>query len=136
MSTQLRNTGWKVAIATFIGIGVVAWMFAREFKPEALDGFIFDSRSILCLVLAAIAMCGRDFGLAWRFRSITDGELSWKRAFQVDLMCAFTSAITPSAVGGSPAAIFYLTREGLSVGRATTLTLTTLLLDELFFVIF
>ena len=36
----------------------------------------------------------------------------------------------------SPAAIFYLTREGLSVGRATTLTLTTLLLDELFFVIF
>ena len=89
MSTQLRNTGWKVAIATFIGIGVVAWMFAREFKPEALDGFIFDSRSILCLVLAAIAMCGRDFGLAWRFRSITDGELSWKRAFQVDLMCAF-----------------------------------------------
>ena len=55
MSTQLRNTGWKVAIATFIGIGVVAWMFAREFKPEALDGFIFDSRSILCLVLAAIA---------------------------------------------------------------------------------
>ena len=136
MSTQLRNTGWKVAIATFIGIGVVAWMFAREFKPEALDGFIFDSRSILCIVLAAIAMCGRDFGLAWRFRSITDGELSWKRAFQVDLMCAFTSAITPSAVGGSPAAIFYLTREGLSVGRATTLTLTTLLLDELFFVIF
>ena len=63
MSTQLRNTGWKVAIATFIGIGVVAWMFAREFKPETLDGFIFDSRSILCLVLAAIAMCGRDFGL-------------------------------------------------------------------------
>lgn len=135
-SQQLKHTGWKVALATLIGIGVVAWMFSREFNPEALNDLHFDSRTVLCLVLAAIAMCGRDFGLAWRFRAITDGELSWRRAFQVDLMCAFTSAITPSAVGGSPAAIFYLTREGISFGRATTLTLTTLLLDELFFVVF
>ena len=51
-------------------------------------------------------------------------------------MCAFTSAITPSAVGGSALAIFYLNREGISLGRATTLTLTTLFLDELFFVVF
>ena len=136
MSSELRNTGWKVALATAIGIGVVGWMFAREFQPEALTGFNFDARSVCCLVFAAIAMCGRDFGLTWRFRIITDGQLSWKRALQVDLMCAFTSAITPSAVGGSPAAIFYLSREGLPVGRATTLTLTTLLLDELFFVLF
>ncbi|MBD5276664.1 MAG: flippase-like domain-containing protein [Bacteroides sp.] len=134
--SELSKTGWKVALATSIGIGAVAWMFSREFNPEALKGFHFDARMIVCLFMAAVAMCGRDFGLAWRFRSITDGELSWKRAFQVDLMCAFTSAVTPSAVGGSPAAIFYLTREGISVGRATTLTLTTLLLDELFFVVF
>jgi len=111
-------------------------MFSREYNPDALKGITFDSRSVLCLILAAIAVCGRDFGLAWRFHAITDGELTWRRCIQVDLMCAFTSAITPSAVGGSPAAIFYLTREGLTVGRATTLTLTTLLLDEFFFVLF
>ncbi|MDE5555010.1 MAG: flippase-like domain-containing protein, partial [Muribaculaceae bacterium] len=64
------------------------------------------------------------------------GDLSWSRAVKVDLMCAFTSAITPSVVGGSALAIFYLNREGINVGRATTLTLTTLFLDELFFVIF
>ncbi len=134
--SELSKTGWKVALATLIGIGAVAWMFSREFNPEAVKGLHFDARMVMCLILAAIAMCGRDFGLAWRFRAITDGELPWKRAFQVDLMCAFTSAITPSAVGGSPAAIFYLTREGISFGRATTLTLTTLMLDELFFVVF
>ena len=136
MATQLQKTGWKVALATAIGIGAVAWMFAREFNPEAIAGVTFDARAIACLCLAAVAMCGRDFGLTWRFRSITDGELSWRRAMQVDLMCAFTSAITPSAVGGSPAAIFYLNREGISVGRAATLTLTTLMLDEFFFVLF
>lgn len=136
MSDQFKHTGWKVLLATAIGIGVVAWMFAREFNPEALDGLHFDGRTVACLLLAALAVCGRDFGLTWRYRAITDGQLPWKRAFQVDLMCAFTSAITPSAVGGSPAAIFYLNREGISVGRATTLTLTTLMLDEGFFVVF
>lgn len=136
MNNPRLTTGWKILLATAIGIGVVAWMFWHEFDPGALAAVQFDTRSIVCLVLAAVAVCGRDFGLTWRFRAITDGQLSWKRALQVDLMCAFTSAITPSAVGGSPAAIFYLSREGLSVGRATTLTLTTLMLDELFFVVF
>lgn len=136
MNSDIRKTGWKVLLATAIGIGVVIWMFSREFNPEALRGITFDTRTVACLLLAALAVGGRDFGLTWRFHAITNGDISWKRAFQVDLMCAFTSAITPSAVGGSPAAIFYLTREGLSVGRATTLTLTTLMLDELFFVVF
>lgn len=81
-------------------------------------------------------MFGRDFGLAWRFHTIAAGDLTWKRAFRTDIMCAFTSAITPSVVGGSALAIFYLNREGIGIGRATALTLTTLFLDELFFVIF
>lgn len=136
MGTQVKHTGWKVVTATLIGVSVVAYMFWREFNPDALTNISFDGRTVACLVLAALAVCGRDFGLTWRFHCITDGQLTWKRAFQVDLMCAFTSAITPSAVGGSPAAIFYLTREGLTVGRATTLTLTTLMLDEFFFVLF
>lgn len=136
MSDGTRHTGWKVLLATLIGIGVAAWMFQREFNTAVLEEIHFDAHTVGGLLLAALAVCGRDFGLTWRFRSITDGQLSWRRAFQVDLMCAFTSAITPSAVGGSPAAIFYLTREGISAGRAATLTLTTLMLDELFFVLF
>lgn len=126
----------RIILPVVIGLAVVGWLFHDDFNADVWRSLVFDGRTIVALVAAVIFMAGRDFGLSWRFRTITDGQLSWRRAFRVDLMCAFTSAITPSAVGGSALAVFYLNREGVSVGRATTLTLTTLLLDELFFVVF
>lgn len=119
-----------------LGIGVGVWLFKRDIDLDTLRSITFDSRTIIGLALALLFVVGRDFGLAWRFHTIADGELTWKRAVRTDIMCAFTSAITPSVVGGSALAIFYLNREGIKLGRATTLTLTTLFLDELFFVVF
>ncbi len=133
---SLRTILLKTALPIVIGVGVVVWLFLKDFNPAALSMLTFDTRTVLSLAACLLFVFGRDFGLAWRFRTITDGSLSWRRAFRVDLMCAFTSAITPSAVGGSALAIFYLNREGIKVGQATTLTLTTLFLDEMFFVVF
>lgn len=133
---SLRSILLKTALPIVIGVGVVVWLFLKDFNPAALSMLTFDTRTMLSLAACLLFVFGRDFGLAWRFRTITDGRLSWRRAFRVDLMCAFTSAITPSAVGGSALAIFYLNREGIKVGQATTLTLTTLFLDEMFFVVF
>ena len=136
MERSLKSTLLKAVAPAVIGVAVVVWMFVSDFNPKAWQLLKFDSRTILGLVIALIFVFGRDWGLAWRFRTITDCTLSWRRAFRVDVMCAFTSAVTPSAVGGSALAIFYLNREGVNVGRATALTLTTLLLDEMFFVVF
>lgn len=136
MSNELSQTLWKMLIPIAIGLAVIVWMFHGEFNPDVFSGFEFTWRMGVALIAAAIFVVGRDFGLSWRFHIIAGGDLSWPRAIKVDLMCAFTSAITPSVVGGSALAVFYLNREGINVGRATTLTLTTLFLDELFFVVF
>lgn len=136
MLGQFAKTFLKILLPVGIGIAVVAWMFHDEFNPDILRSFQFSTRSIVAIIAALIFVIGRDFGLAWRFHIIAGGDLTWPRAIKTDLMCAFTSAITPSVVGGSTMAIFYLNREGIAVGRATSLTLTTLFLDELFFVVF
>jgi len=126
----------RVALPLAIGLTVTFWLFSDEFSAGSFSMLEWSARNIWGLVLALFFVVGRDFGLAWRFHTISAPHLSWGRAVKVDLMCAFTSAITPSAVGGSAMAIFYLNREGVALGRAATLTLTTLFLDELFFVIF
>ncbi len=136
MSGELSKTLWKMLLPIAIGLAVVVWMFHDEFNPAVFSSFELSWRTLTAIAVALIFVIGRDFGLAWRFHTIAGGDLSWPRAIKVDLMCAFTSAITPSVVGGSALAIFYLNREGIQVGRATTLTLTTLFLDELFFVVF
>lgn len=136
MKNGLRHIILRIAIPLVIGIAVTMYLFRDEMGDGALSAIKLDGRTLVGIAAAMLAVVGRDAGLAWRFHTIARPMLTWCRAFRVDLMCAFTSAITPSAMGGSAFAIFYLNREGVSLGRATTLTLTTLLLDELFFVIF
>lgn len=53
----------------------------------------------------------------------------------MDFLCEFTSCVTPSAVGGSSLGMVFLNTQGIEFGRATTLMMTTLFLDELFFVV-
>ena len=136
MSRELSKTLWKTALPLLFGVAVAIWLIRKDIDMATLRSIPCDSHTLLYIGLALLAVFGRDFGLAWRFHTIAAGDLTWKRAFRTDIMCAFTSAITPSVVGGSALAIFYLNREGIGIGRATALTLTTLFLDELFFVIF
>ncbi len=124
---------WRVAVPILIGLAVVVWLFHREFNFDVWKSVHFDTRVIFCIILAWIFMAGRDFGLTWRFRTLTDKDITWGQALRVNFMCEFTSAITPSAVGGSSLGMIFLHHEGINLGRATTLMLTTLFLDELFF---
>ena len=126
---------WKVVLPVLIGVAVVAWLFHREFSMELWHSVHFDTRVVLCLALAWLFMAGRDFGLTWRFRTLSDRQLTWWQALKVNFMCEFTSCVTPSAVGGSSLGMIFMHHEGINLGRATTLMFTTLFLDELFFVV-
>lgn len=132
-------SGWKVLVPVLIGLGVVVYLFWHDARKEDLatvwHSIHFDTRAILCIILAFLFMFGRDFGMSWRFRALTDRKLPWRSAFEVDFLCEFTSCITPSAVGGSSMGGVYLNTKGIEFGRATTLMMTTLFLDELFFVV-
>lgn len=130
---------WKILLPVAIGLAVIALMFIHDAKKENLadvwSEIHFTLWSVFCIFLAFICMGLRDVGLTWRFRALTDRKLSWGQAWTVDMMCEFTNCITPSAVGGSSLGPVYLNAEGIEFGRATTLMLTTLFMDELFFVI-
>lgn len=130
---------WKVIVPVLIGLSAVVLMFMYDARSENLsqiwDSVEFTPRAILFIGVAFLFMFGRDFGLTWRFRALTNHELPWSRALRVDMLCEFTSCVTPSAVGGSTLGMVYLYGEGIKFGRALTLMMTTLLLDELFFVV-
>lgn len=136
MKTTVVKMLLRVLLPLLIGVAVTFWLFQDEFSSGTVTTFEWTGRMIAGFALALVFLVGRDFGLAWRFHTIAAPTLSWGRAIRVDLMCAFTSAVTPTAMGGSAFAIFYLNREGVKLGKAATMTLTTLFLDELFFVIF
>ncbi len=140
LTTAKKNFSvWKVLLPVIIGVGVVVAMFYHDAKKENLSAvwqsIHFTPWCLFCIFLGFCCMFGRDFGLTWRFRALTDRNLSWGKAWKVDMLCEFTSCVTPSAVGGSSLGMVFLNSQGIEFGRATTLMLTTLFLDELFFVL-
>lgn len=144
MSNDAKHTGsgfsfWKVMLPVAIGLAVVVLMFVHDAKKEDFadiwKSIHFDGRVIACIIIGFMCMFGRDFGLTWRFRALTDRKLTWAQAWKVDMLCEFTNCITPSAVGGSSLGMVFLNSQGIEIGRATTLMLTTLFMDELFFVL-
>lgn len=131
-----RSIWIKMAIPLVLGGIAVLWLFHHEYVPGTWSSISFSGRAVAGIALAWLFMAGRDFGLMWRFRALTDRSLSWKQALKVTMMCEFTSAITPSTVGGSAFGMIFMHREGVELGRATTIMLVTLFFDELFFVVF
>jgi uncharacterized protein (TIRG00374 family) len=51
------------------------------------------------------------------------------------MLWEFSSAILPSAVGGTTVAPLYINKEGLTLGRSTAVVLATSFLDELYFIL-
>ncbi len=132
---RIFSLAWKMLVPIAIGMAVVWWLFSREFNPDVWDSIRWDSRVVWCIGLALIFMIGRDWGMSWRFRVLTDKALTWVQCVRVCLLVEFTSCVTPTSAGGSALGMLFLHREGIELGKGTTLMMTTLFLDNLFFVI-
>ena len=125
----------KAIYPVLIGLGVVGWMFYRDFDPAVFDNIRFSWATIFWLLMAVLFMFGRDIGYIIRIRVLSNGQLTWRQAFRIIMLWEFTSAITPSAVGGTSVAIIYVHKEGISVGRSSAIVMLTSFLDELYFII-
>ena len=125
----------KVILPAVIGLGVVAFIFFREFDPNVFDRVTFTWASPLWLFVAFLCMVGRDFGYMIRIRVLSDRQLTWRQAFRVIMLWEFTSAATPGAVGGTSVAMVYVHKEGINLGRSSAIVMITSLLDELYFVL-
>lgn len=133
--TRSKSLLLKAVLPVIIGIAAVAWLFSSEFSLSDFDRIHWSTRAIACIVLALIFVAGREIGMMWRWRVLCDREISWIQSLRVTLMCEFTSAVTPTSAGGSALSLVFLSREGISLGRATSLSMTTLMLDQLFLIV-
>lgn len=122
-------------IPVMVGLGVVGFMLYREFKPEAFEVIRFTWPAVLWLLVAFLFMVGRDIGYTLRLMILSDGKFRFWKALRVIMLWEFTSAITPSAIGGTSVAIVYVNKEGLNLGHSSALVMITSFLDELYFVI-
>ncbi|KAF5076933.1 Lysylphosphatidylglycerol synthase TM region [anaerobic digester metagenome] len=125
----------KIILPVIIGLAAVAYMFWKEFEPGSFSAIEFGKWTVIWLAVAIVLMLFRDIGYILRLMILTDGEFTFRKALRVIMLWEFTSAITPSAIGGTSVAILYVNKEGLSVGRSSAVVMATSFLDELYFIL-
>ncbi len=125
----------KIVIPILLGLFIVAWFIFKEIDASVLSLLDVTWKSVFWLFIAWCCMIGRDLGYMIRLRILSEKDLNWKQAFRVIMLWEFTSAISPSTVGGTAVAVVFIHKEGISVGRSTSIVLATSFLDELYFVI-
>jgi uncharacterized protein (TIRG00374 family) len=126
----------RIALPIVIGVGLTAILFYNEFDSDAFEQIRITWLNALSIVAAFVFMFCRDVGLSWRMKLMCKPyRLSWGDALKENLLCEFSSATTPSAVGGSSLIALYLKAYGIPAGKGIAITITTVFMDELFFVL-
>lgn len=110
-------------------------MLWKDLNVELFADIHFSWHMVFWLIMAVAFICGRDFGYILRIRTLSRNHLSWVQAFRVIMLWEFTSAITPSAIGGTSVAIIYVHKEGISIGRSSAIVMLTSFLDEIYFIV-
>lgn len=130
---KIRTT--NVIYPIIFGLGVVIFMFIRKFNPAIFQSIHLTPRVFIWIGVAILLMAMRDIGYIIRIRVLSDNQLNWVQSFRIIMLWEFTSAVTPSAVGGTSVAIIYVNKEGISLGKSSAIVMATSFLDELYFVI-
>lgn len=126
----------KIILPMLVGLGAIGYLFysSDELKWDDIVQNVSNANPFW-LIMAFVALFARDIGYIYRIRNLTSKQLSWLSSFYVIILWEFSSAITPSIVGGTTVAIFILNREGLSFGKSIAYAWLTAVLDNMFFVL-
>ncbi len=132
---QDRLKATNIIYPIMFGIGVVVFMFIRKFDPEIFQNITFSQYAVFWFAVAIILMAVRDIGYMIRLNILTENQFSIRQLFRVIMLWEFTSAITPSAIGGTSVAIIFVNKEGISLGKSSAIVMATSFLDELYFIL-
>ncbi|MEZ4910809.1 MAG: lysylphosphatidylglycerol synthase transmembrane domain-containing protein [Saprospiraceae bacterium] len=124
----------KVILPAIIGIAVVMYMMQRQLHLEDLNSVQWRDQAIFWVSMGILTYIIRHLFYAWRLKIVSDDEFSWLKAMQLIVIWEFSSAVSPTSVGGSAVAFLLISQEKISAARTIAIVLYTMVLDTLFFI--
>jgi uncharacterized protein (TIRG00374 family) len=130
-SIKISKAIWPI----LIGVGVVGYLFWKQFDIEEFRKISWTTGAFFAIGLSIFFMMCKHLSYSYRLYILSEKEFSFLKCIQLIFIWEFSSAIAPTAVGGSAVALFALAQEKLSAARTTVIVIYTAILDSYFFVI-
>ncbi len=124
----------KIILPMLIGVAVVVYLMFNQFDIKEFNKITWGTHAFFWIGISVALLVLRHLAYAYRLRVLSDKVFSWKKAIELVFIWEFSSAVSPTSVGGSAVAFFVLSQEKLTVAKTATIVLFTIILDTLFFI--
>ena len=124
----------RIILPVIIGVLAIAYMLYRRFDPKEFAKIDWTSHTLFWIGITVLLLIIRHIAYANRLRILSEGEFGWKKCIELIFIWEFSSAVSPTSVGGSAVAFFVLAQEKLSTAKTATIVLYTIVLDSIFFI--
>ncbi len=125
----------RIMLPIILGLGVVAYLIWKSWDPDAIAQIRWTNSTLIFLAIACLVWLVRHLFYSWRMRVLSLKAFSWKKSMELIVLWEFSSAVSPTSVGGSAVAVFFLAQEKIKAARAVSIVLYSLVVDTLFFII-
>lgn len=118
-----------------IGLGVIGLLIYNQLDPEEFLKIKWNSKVWFWLGCAVFIYVLRHIFYSYRLKILSDHEFTFKHAVELVFIWEFASSISPTSIGGSAVAVFFLAQEKISAAKAVSIVLYTVIIDTLFFLV-
>ncbi|MEM1124764.1 MAG: lysylphosphatidylglycerol synthase transmembrane domain-containing protein [Bacteroidota bacterium] len=124
----------RIILPILIGVGVVIYLLIQQFDQAAFDEINWTRHTLFWVSLSFLLLVIRHIAYANRLRVLSNKEFGWRKCIELIFIWEFSSAVSPTSVGGSAVALFVLAQEKLPTAKTTAIVIYTAILDTIFFV--
>ncbi len=124
----------RIIVPMLIGLGVVGYLFYQEFDIAEWRAIDWTLATLFWVGMSLTLLVARHLFYATRLYVLSEHDFPFRKCIELVFIWEFSSAVSPTSVGGSAVALFVLSQEKLSAGRTASLVIYTIVLDTAFFV--
>lgn len=125
----------RIIPPVIIGLLVVVYMMYKQVDIEEFKSIAWNTNMLLWILVAVLCYLIRHWAYSWRLRVLTGDQFSWPKSAELIVLWEFSSAVSPTTIGGAGVAFFMLAQEKLSAAKTVSVVLYSMVVDTLFFVI-
>ncbi len=123
----------RIILPILLGVGVTFYLLSKQYDPAEFAKIQWTQHTLIWLLIAFGILAFRHFAYMSRLYILTEGQFSWRKCFELVFIWEFSSAVTPTSIGGSALAFFFISQEKISAAKTATIVTYTIILDSIFF---
>lgn len=135
MNNKLTIKKSQIILPIIIGIGIVSYLFIANFDLQEFQKISWTSHTLLWLGISLGIVVLEHIFFALRLYILSEKEFNFKKSIELIFIWKFSSAVTPTSIGGSAVALIVLSQEKISTAKTATIVVYTIILDAIFFLI-